>query len=875
MEMREGKKMKKLLLLVFLMLIMFVAGCTNAALNGTDTKTSSSSSHTASLTTSTQDQDKPAPVTTTTESGSEGDDGELVTSQGTDSSRVTHKDNTESQARTTKEHTTVPATSEISVTTTPRVTTVTTVTTRVVTTTTTTTTTRVTTKPVTTVDPLKGKVVIVNYAASSSAAGSVSGSTQQTVRYGETKTSSVTATAKLGYRFVGWSDGKKEATRSGDCPSENTLYTAIFEYDARELPVISVTTSTGREVESKEVYIDGTVAISNCEQEYLLEAMDMEIRGRGNFSWARSEKKSYRIKLSEKQNLLGQGTGKAKSWTLIANHCDQTLIRNFITLNYARKLDNLAFMSSAVSVDLYFNGEYRGVYTLCEQNQVNKHRVNIAENPESLLTGYLIEMTNYAAENVFHAGGRAYETKNDLSTDINLYNQQQKYIADIVQKCWNAVERGNREEIERLLDIPSVVDAYIVEELFKNKDDGWDSFYMYYDATVTGEKLHFGPIWDFDLTGGNADEGAAYYEGLWAGVGGQMQDNGWFIKLLNYSWFRALVTERWNELKSETDKIPGDIIAEAERGYRAYRRNFDKWQIFGQRINLEPPQVTSLRRYSQHYHDYSDWMKNRIDWLDSYFNDPSYYYDGSLNLSGKGTARSPYLISSAKDLLQFTLAVSNGQSFSGVYFRQTANIDMAGVSGYNGLGQDHTFAGVYDGGGYTVNVNISSYDGCVFPYVTGTVMNLFTTGTIQNSHHASGICRSVRQDGKIINCGSSIALSAERAGGIANSNQAGGGLIAGCVFTGSISGSIAESPINCYNDGRGGAFYGNYYIPGLPHNTAHIDPSTPKNETELSAELIANALNSQLSQTAAMAGVERSQLCSWTTVDGQPVMVTK
>ena len=532
-------------------------------------------------------------------------------------------------------------------------------------------------------------------------------------------------------------------------------------------------------------------------------------------------------------------------------------------------------MSSATSVDLYLNGEYRGVYTLCEQNQVNKNRVNIAENPDSVYTGYLIEMSNYAAENVFHAGGRAYETKNDLSTDSSTYNKQQQYIANIVQKCWDAVQRGNREEIERLLDIPSVVDAYIVEELFKNKDDGWDSFYMYYDATVSGERLHFGPIWDFDLTGGNADEGAAYYEGLWAGVPGQMQDNGWFIKLLDYSWFRALVTQRWNELKSETDKIPADIIAEAERGFNAYSRNFERWRIFGQRINLEPPQVTSLRSYTEHYQYYSNWMKNRIDWLDAYFNDPSYSFDGSLTLKGNGTAKSPYLVSSANDFMQLTLAMLGGQNFSGVYFRQSANIDMSGVAGYAGVGQNQTFAGIYDGAGYIINARISSYDGCVFPYVTGTVMNLFTTGSIQNTHHASGICRSVRQGGKIINCGSSMTLSAERAGGIANSNQQGGGLIAGCVFTGSLNGTLAVSPINCYNDGRGGTFFGNYYIPGLPHNTAEIDPSTPKNETELRADAMADALNRGLAQTATLAGIDQSQLCRWRTVNGKPTMETK
>ena len=120
-----------------------------------------------------------------------------------------------------------------------------------------------------------------------------------------------------------------------------------------------------------------------------------------------------------------------------------------------------------------------------------------------------------------------------------------------------------------------------------------------------------------------------------------------------------------------------------------------------------------------------------------------------------------------------------------------------------------------------------------------------------------------------------MTLSAERTGGIANSNETGGGLIAGCIFTGNISGSISVSPINCYNDGRGGTFYGNYYVPDLPHNTAYIDPATPKNESVLGAEAMADALNADLAKVANLAGVDPAMLCQWTTVDGRPVMITK
>ncbi len=471
--------------------------------------------------------------------------------------------------------------------------------------------------------PPIGTKIKVRYTVSNPNGAVLSGNTEQTVQYGIRSTTGVTLELKEGYRFVGWSDGLEDPSRSGDCPTEDTIYTAIIEYDTLGLPVVSITTKTLRDVASKTEYISGTIEITGCDAEYTLERMNMEIRGRGNSSWYFA-KKSYRIRLSQKQNLLGLGESAAKSWVLLSNHADQSLLRNHITMEFARKLSGIAFMPASQSVDLYLNGEYRGVYLLCEQIEVNRDRVNISENPESLQTGYLIEMTHYAVDPKFTVGDVLYEIKSDLSSSESLQSEQIAYIQQIVQRCYTAVQRGDEALIRTMIDVDSAVDTYIVEELFKNKDDGWDSFYLYYDAGKTNERLHFGPLWDFDLSGGNTDNGGELYEGLWAGVSECITDNFWFIGLMKEEWFRTLVKERWNELKSEIDRIPGKIIAEADAYTAAYQRNFVKWPIFGQWINQQPPIILSFTTYAEHYRYYATWMQNRIAWLDSVFNDPAF-----------------------------------------------------------------------------------------------------------------------------------------------------------------------------------------------------------------------------------------------------------
>ena len=99
------------------------------------------------------------------------------------------------------------------------------------------------------------------------------------------------------------------------------------------------------------------------------------IRGRGNTTWTNPEKKPYQMKLSSKTDLLGTGE-KTKTWLLIANAADPTLLRNTISLKLALYMGSEG-TPSCEPCDLYYNGEYRGSYLLTEKVKVEKNGVNI------------------------------------------------------------------------------------------------------------------------------------------------------------------------------------------------------------------------------------------------------------------------------------------------------------------------------------------------------------------------------------------------------------------------------------------------------------------------------------------------------------------
>jgi Spore coat assembly protein len=462
--------------------------------------------------------------------------------------------------------------------------------------------------------------VYIIYAVNSSDAGKISGEAKQDAAEGK-KTSKVTATANLGYKFVKWSDGSTDASRSDDTASASEVITAIFDYDILELPVVLINTETGKDVQSKTEYIGAGISMFNGGDTAV--TWNAEIRGRGNNTWSYA-KKSYKVKFAEKQQPFGLGSGDNRVWVLLANQCDQSLLRNHFAFELAKSFDKIEFAPSSTSVEVYLNGEYRGVYLLAEEIKVGSSRVDVDDNTDEVDTGYLVELSAYAAGDwIFNVGSRQYQVRSDLSTDQATATKQYQFISDYMNKCWDAVNSGNREEIEKLIDIDAYVDTYLVEEITKNLDLGWDSYYLHKDK---GGKLVLGPMWDFDLSFGNSNEGCQYYTDIYAGVDSRNGlGNPWYTQASKLDWFRELVVQRWDKVyDSIVSKLPAQILAEGQRGYNSYCRNFLKWQIFGTVQNRETELITSLKNYKEHYEYFSEWVKNRIEWLDNYYHTDEY-----------------------------------------------------------------------------------------------------------------------------------------------------------------------------------------------------------------------------------------------------------
>ena len=401
--------------------------------------------------------------------------------------------------------------------------------------------------------------------------------------------------------------------------SEND--TAIFEYDLFDMPILSIMTETGGDVTSKETYIDCALTAVDTDGGVLYESDSVSIRGRGNSTW-NMEKKSYRIKLGKKENLLGVGKGKNKSWVLLANHCDHSLQRVSVAFAMASMMSGFDYVPGYAFVEVFLNGEYRGVYLLTEQTQTGPDRVNINESDfeTNVEADFLIEKTAWDYEYGFTVKGERYGIKSDLSSDKEIRDAQIEWIDGKVTEACDALAEGNMERVKTLVDLDSLVDDYLLQEITKNFDVGFDSFYMYF----TDGKLYFGPPWDFDLSLGNANLGFEDYDGLAAAVcptNGEFDtSNRWFYNTMKHAWFRKLVVDRWNEIKNDVASLPGAVL-KTEKAYgKSFERNFEKWDIFGQNFARSTKAITDLTSYGQHCAYLSNWLNGRIRWLDSFFN---------------------------------------------------------------------------------------------------------------------------------------------------------------------------------------------------------------------------------------------------------------
>ena len=319
------------------------------------------------------------------------------------------------------------------------------------------------------------------------------------------------------------------------------------------LPVLYIQTENKEPITSKDYYLNATyyldaIGLEGYESIGSASApLTMEIKGRGNYSWTGFDKKPYRIKLADKQPLLGMK--KSKHFALLAHADDSNdrkgFMRNAVGFELSRMI-GLTYTPDARPLEVVLNGDYIGLYFLTEHIRVDKDRVNIVEqedeetDSEKITGGWLVEIDNYDDDPhiTIKEGGKTtmwitYKTPEVLSP------QQEQYLTEQMKLIDNLVYGDkNSDELWNYLDMDALAKFYIVQELTDNYESFHGSCYLHKELGEN-EKWYFGPVWDFGSSF-NRDKSQYMYQGdVW--------HNHWIPEICKFPAFMNRVKEIWNE----------------------------------------------------------------------------------------------------------------------------------------------------------------------------------------------------------------------------------------------------------------------------------------------------------------------------------------
>ena len=378
------------------------------------------------------------------------------------------------------------------------------------------------------------------------------------------------------------------------------------------IPTVHISTEGGKTIDSKEDYVKASFRFEDPSRFYSDEEtveVTGKIRGRGNSTWG-MPKKPYRIKLDEKVDLFGSPGDK--DWILLANYSDKTLLRNIMAMEISR-VCGMAWTPRMLSVDVYLNQEYIGVYTFCDHKEVAKDRVNIEVAAETDIEGgYYLEIEEAMDEPVCFK--TVWDTPVMFHEPEYPTEAQLRYVREWFNGFEHALERvqGQHDYAYRsYIDIPSFINYYIIQEITKNPDGNVrKSTYL---TKEKGKPLEMYHVWDFDITLGNCD-----YTNFEKPEGWQMRYVKWYNQLFFDPDFKKAVVDRWNELYPT---LQTQVLAFLDRQYAlmagAESRNFDRWQILGVKVW---PNYYAFPTYEQEYDFLKDFYADRLAWLNGMIN---------------------------------------------------------------------------------------------------------------------------------------------------------------------------------------------------------------------------------------------------------------
>lgn len=402
------------------------------------------------------------------------------------------------------------------------------------------------------------------------------------------------------------------------------------------LPIVVITTINNAEI-TNEPKISAHMGIIDHGINLLTDtyngydgAIAIEIRGASSQSFP---KKNYGFETQladgNNNNVSILGMPSENDWVLHGPYSDKSLLRNALAYHMGTSTGRYAPRTQLCEV--YINADYKGVYIMTERIKRDKNRVDIANlKPEDiagdeLTGGYIVQIDrDDLSSNIDGWYNNTSPTKfysyHDPKAE-ELEDVQREYIKSYITSFESSMSDAEYYwKFKNFVDVSSWVDYFLVTEIGKHIDAYKLSFYIHKVKNSDGGKLHFGPLWDFNLAFGNFDYACSPDPTGWTYQFQGTCDNShpfWVKKMTDISEVSNLINCRWQQLRNgqlHTDSLIQFIDDKITEMGDAPARNFEKWKILGQYVW---PNDYVGNSYQEEVLFLKNWLTTRLSWMDS------------------------------------------------------------------------------------------------------------------------------------------------------------------------------------------------------------------------------------------------------------------
>ncbi len=313
------------------------------------------------------------------------------------------------------------------------------------------------------------------------------------------------------------------------------------------------------------------------------------IRCRGNWSFWGYDKKSYKLKLSKKEGLLGMSKNKHYVLLALANGLPRYMDTP-VGYEVSRML-NLKWTPEERPVEVVVNGEYMGLYCLTEHVRVGKERVDIDEQKDNETDidkiengGWLVELDFYedtpqiridvTDTDIMDSSGKQKFWLTVHSPE-ELSNVQYDYFAGQFQHIKDAVfiDDKTSTEWEELIDMEELVKYAMQAQITTRMEAFLGSTFIY--KKNGNSKWCFGPVWDLESTIRFCKEDIfTWDEKNYSGVS-------ILHEIAKYPRFQEELRESWMGIRDKRDHLHFFIDSICNNLREAVKYDAERWPKYG------------------------------------------------------------------------------------------------------------------------------------------------------------------------------------------------------------------------------------------------------------------------------------------------------